>query len=623
MARARRFSMGWLALVLAFALAAASGAYAQETEGEGQSGSGSGGGVYPTNKCVSAKVKASAKKCKSVLGAWSKWDRKQDDAERDALLTKAADKFSGAWAKAETKSSQKDVDCAQTTLTEPNMEALIDTGIAGIVAAINAGLDLGDKDQAKCGSKLLKIAAGKCGQFLKAESLFLKKLSKDPDGSKRDAKQADASAKFSAKWDKASAGCLTSATEAGIEGLVDDLVAAVVFESTVSPNVDPNQFIVISPTGTTEYQGKALTPICMDGTDPYHFFAKRGTVNKLLMYYQGGGACWENLTCSVPVCKTSVSPVGDDPTNASTGFADLSNPANPFRDWNVVFVPYCSCDVHFGDAEQTYSGIFPDIDVKHRGYHNAKIAEKWAREHFVNPETIFVTGSSAGAYGAWFHAGLLHDVWPASDFHVLADAGNGVITTDFLQNYFSNWDFEKNLPPGIPGVAESITEGTGIVGFTEAVGEFFPNTNWAHYSSAFDGGTGGQTGFYNLMLNDNDPIEALTWWEGSCAFNSVMRQQAIDISASLPDNYRYYIGTGSRHTTWGADKVYTDTTGGVPLLVDWIEAMLASDPNWVNVEASPFNVLLPGDVQPPSLPTAPFELSDPNDPGSDVIVNCP
>ena len=198
-----------------------------------------------------------------------------------------------------------------------------------------------------------------------------------------------------------------------------------------------------------------------------------------------------------------------------------------------------------------------------------------------------------------------------------------MITADFLQNEFSNWDFEKNLPPDIPGVIESITEGTGIPAFTEAVGEFYPNTNWAHYSSAFDGGTGGQTGFYNVMLNGNDPIAALTWWEGSCEFNSVMRQQAADTSASLPNNYRYYIGTGSQHTTWGSDKVYTDTTGGVPPFVDWIEAMLASDPNWVNVEASPFNVLLPGNVKPPVLPTAPFELSDPNDPNSPVIVNCP
>jgi hypothetical protein len=56
------------------------------------------------------------------------------------------------------------------------------------------------------------------------------------------------------------------------------------------------------------------------------------------------------------------------------------------------FVSYCSCDVHFGDAAQEYPP-----HVEHRGYQNSRIVEKWAREHFVNPEQIFVTGSSAGA----------------------------------------------------------------------------------------------------------------------------------------------------------------------------------------------------------------------------------
>jgi hypothetical protein len=67
------------------------------------------------------------------------------------------------------------------------------------------------------------------------------------------------------------------------------------------------EFQTISPTGVTEYEGQQLSPVCMDGS-PYHFFAKRGAVNKLLMYYQGGGACWEQLTCSIPVCDDSVDP---------------------------------------------------------------------------------------------------------------------------------------------------------------------------------------------------------------------------------------------------------------------------------------------------------------------------
>src|SRR5262249_44682004 len=151
-----------------------------------------------------------------------------------------------------------------------------------------------------------------------------------------------------------------------------------------------------------------------------------------------------------------------------------------------------------------------------------------------------------GAYGAWFNAPVHELVWPASQFQVLADAGNGVITPDFLQNDFPNWDFVKNIPPTIPGVLEAITGGTGIVGYTKAVTSFFPQTRWAQSAPAFDGGSGGQTGFYAVMLNNNNPLAALTWWTASCQFNETMRAQDLDLAASIPSNYRYYIGTGSR-----------------------------------------------------------------------------
>src|SRR5213079_1482988 len=97
------------------------------------------------------------------------------------------------------------------------------------------------------------------------------------------------------------------------------------------------------------------------------------------------------LTCSIPTCDASVG-ASDDPQNATSGFADQSNPANPFRDWNVVFVSYCSCDIHFGDAAQDYDNVDPahPLHIEHRGFQNARAVEKWAREHFLNPEQVFV-----------------------------------------------------------------------------------------------------------------------------------------------------------------------------------------------------------------------------------------
>jgi hypothetical protein len=522
-----------------------------------------------------------------------------------------------------SKATKKGVTCALTQeldLIHQTFSSDLDTAIAQIVAEIQSGLNLGEKAQAKCGASLLKLAAGKCSGYLKAEAKFVGGLAKDPDGAKRAVSQAKAKTKFESKWD---ATCPTTATMEEIETKIDNLVADAVLNTTVAPDVPNDTFMTISPTGMTEYQGKELRPICIKGSD-YHFFAKRGSVNKLLMYYEGGGACWESLTCGVfgdPYCTVDVDPNGPQNANDgwSSGFANLENPDNPFKDWNIVFVSYCSCDAHFGDSDPNYPP-----QVEHRGYHNAKVAEKWAREHFLNPEVVFVTGSSAGAYGGTFHAPLLHEVWPASEFHVLVDGGNGVITADFLQNEWGSWNYVANLPLYIPGVTEAIIEGTGVPAYIVALATFFPDTTWAHYTTAFDGTEGGQSAAYNIMLNDNQPAFALLWWDASCAFNEKMREQSLYIAAEAASNYRYYIGTGSEHTMWYKNKVYTDTSGGVPTVVDWVNAMIDNDPNdWINVEASLSNVLLPDDPQPPTLPTTPFELSDPNDPNSPIIVNCP
>jgi len=617
-------------------------------------------GGYPINTCVSAKMKAASAKCKALLGAWAAYDKGggTDTTKRDDTITKASGKFSAAWGKAETKSSGQGVDCSQPTLSEADMETLIDNDVTTIVTDVNTGLNLSVKANASCGAALLKAAAAKCAAFLKAEGGYVAKLA--AGHAKRDAAETKASNKFMAAANAALMSCPTNATATSLETAVDGLSADVVTNSTISQALDNTQFTVItpSPNPATDpaipYQGDLLSPICSDGS-PYHFFVKRGSVNKLVMYYQGGGACWDQITCGVAktfdqtvipngtchggtnnnqLCDTladcpdqsggtSCNPGFDNPNQTMTGFGDLTNPDNPFKDWNIVFVAYCTGDIHFGDNHKNYGG---GTNIWHFGWHNARVAEKFAREHFVNPDEVFVTGSSAGAYGAFFNAPLHEAVWPDSKFSVLADAGNGVITTEFLTTDFPVWNFTAHLPSYIPGVLESITQGTGIPGFTQAVTSFFPNTAWAHYATAYDGSTGGQTGFYNVMVHLHDPVNPtwLTWWTETCAWNNLMVAQAAatytTVHATPADNYRYYIGRGSRHTGYGSDPVvYQQDTlnASLPTLKDWVNSMRARDAGWVNETCTDCATLRPGDPQPNPL-AEPFEAS-----GPDVIVNCP
>jgi hypothetical protein len=572
-------------------------------------------------ECVATKQQAVAQYCQAVLQSRAT-GLQSGHAASDARLAAAGETLAHRFAEAEAASARRGVDCVEQTATAADLGAKTAGAVEDLVAAILDGLDADSRADARCGASLLRGAASLCHDLLQAESGHTKRAPRGGDAARRDAQQERASERFSALYERAA--CSTEASERDIQDAVAAIGDTAVYATVVSPGLDDSGFEPFSPVGPIEYEGQTLNPRCGFDSDPdYHFFVKRGSVNKLVVYYQGGGACWENLTCGVPVCKDGADPVIDDPDNFSSGFADLDNPENPFRDWNSVFVTYCTCDVHYGDVDQVYPGLFGDVAISHRGYQNAKVVEKFAREHFLNPETIFVTGSSAGGYGALFHGPLLAEVWPASRVHVLGDASNGVITPRFLRNEFENWNFSANLPEDIPGVLESITSGDGMVGYVEAVADFYPGTNWAHYTASYDGGTGGQSGFYNVMLNRNNPLAALTWWEASCPFNDVMVDQATETFDRVPANYRYYIGAGSRHTMYGSNKVYTDQSGGESqTIVDWIEDMLAYDPlrsspsDWQNVQCTECGLVLPGDPTPPVLPRDPFF---PDGAGSAVI----
>ena len=133
-----------------------------------------------------------------------------------------------------------------------------------------------------------------------------------------------------------------------------------------------------------------------------------------------------------------------------------------------------------------------------------------------------------------------------------------------------------------------------------AVAGFYPQHRFAQYTTAYDGGDGSQTFAYNVQVNITDLSKWLSWWTSTCDWNARMRALVYETASRAP-NYRYYIGAGSRHTIWPYDKVYTDTKGGVPRMVDWVQAMRTGSPAWTNVECTDCTLLDgdPNPLQPP------------------------
>jgi hypothetical protein len=81
---------------------------------------------------------------------------------------------------------------------------------------------------------------------------------------------------------------------------------------------------------------------CADGSE-YVFHTLDRDPDNVLLYYQGGGACFTEEMCSFENGTYKVTTgIDDHPTDESGGIWDDDNPDNPFADWSIVFMPYCT-----------------------------------------------------------------------------------------------------------------------------------------------------------------------------------------------------------------------------------------------------------------------------------------
>jgi hypothetical protein len=153
---------------------------------------------------------------------------------------------------------------------------------------------------------------------------------------------------------------------------------------------------------------------CGNGSQ-YKFFMRRTNSPNLLFFFEGGGACWDYDTCSgragtlgaanpngitndymTQFTAKYVSPIvnGADPGLPLRSRTDL-----PTRDWNIVYMPYCTGDVHVGNNEATYidpTGQEPPLAWDHNGFDNTVAAAEHAAAVFPNVQKLLVTGFSAG-----------------------------------------------------------------------------------------------------------------------------------------------------------------------------------------------------------------------------------
>jgi hypothetical protein len=296
----------------------------------------------------------------------------------------------------------------------------------------------------------------------------------------------------------------------------------------------------------------ASGPRCLRGADYAAFYVDRGA-SDLVVLLDGGGACWSGLCMAEELADETVRKVGPA----------LDDASNPFREWNLVFAPYCDGSVFWGDNQLSED----DGRMRyHHGQQNLAAAFDLAEAHFGDARRVLVAGFSAGGYGTirgMINARLM---FPEAELLVLDDSGPGVqnpLESVAIEQRLDEWQFAATVPRS----CRDCDRGRG------------------HQSAMFA---------WLLERDANVRIAFLSYYEDpvigtafnaldGAAYKALLLAETDPIAADHPDRFKRFMLPGSKHVVmFGLPDISAD---GVKL-TDWLAGFADGDATWRDVLAS-------------------------------------
>ena len=192
--------------------------------------------------------------------------------------------------------------------------------------------------------------------------------------------------------------------------------------------------------------------VCRTGSPTGFGIRLNPASDKLMIYFQGGGACFNSATCSSNSGTFGSSEFAVAKAVAGQrGVFNSSDANNPFKDWNLIFVPYCTGDVHAGSATGvTVPGSGSPTNQQFVGYRNVGLFLKRIVPTFPSVSKVLVTGSSAGGFGALVNYHRIAQAFCPRQVSLVNDSGpifSDTYLSPCLQKRWRQlWNFDSQLP---------------------------------------------------------------------------------------------------------------------------------------------------------------------------------
>lgn len=214
------------------------------------------------------------------------------------------------------------------------------------------------------------------------------------------------------------------------------LLAALAAAVCLWPRGDAKQECPSNPKTGEWYWVTPEGAVNSDGTS-WRGQVKLGHENKLLVYLLGGGVSLDAYSASQSYSAAGSAAFYYDRDDGVSD-ARLTNgigsddERNPFRDWNIIVVPYTTADFHAGAGEADYiSADEKETIICHNGYDNCMALLDALCPLMGEPDALLIAGYSAGGFGA---AMLAEDI-----IGFFPDTQNITVCTDGALLIHENW----------------------------------------------------------------------------------------------------------------------------------------------------------------------------------------
>ena len=303
-----------------------------------------------------------------------------------------------------------------------------------------------------------------------------------------------------------------------------------------APVEQPGGWERIEPGGKTR---------CARGGE-YAFWIRRGDPEKVVFFFQGGGGCFDAVTCAEGSRWFDDDVDSEDDPSYAQGLLALDDPGNPFRDWSFVYVPSCTGDVHTGDARVDYGSAV----VEQRGWQNARAALERGYSEFGDATTVLVTGCSAGSVGSAWHVEDVIRQYPRA---TVTQVGDSLAYLFHRPIRLTGWGSNKHVPSFFRVGDRRWT----MEQFVTRMAKRYPDVTFARFNHAADGV---QQDFYRAVGGDPANFEP--------------QLRAVEERLKRLPNYRSYLACGSEHCALPSPEFGTLEVDGVRLR-DWVRDLAA------------------------------------------------